>query len=731
MPYLWDSFQLKPFHKERLVKLVRVSPIAVIGLFAAMFISSNGQDKTASLADDKVLGKVLDAQGITSIRPPLYDRWTPACINLPLKPGDWLRTDARGANALHVRLANKSGIILGPGSLVELVDRGEIRASSGEFEVQVAEGDKLTVHGPRDQKQEVTGKKVLRVQNERLVALDKEPKWLAGFKGAIVNETFGSLVAKVDGRNVPLTVGYHKVRVDIRDQIARTTIEESFVNHTDGTLEGVFYFPLPADASISGFGMWIGDQLVEADVVEKQRAREIYETILRERRDPGLLEWSGGNMFKARVFPIFPNSEKRIKITYTQVLPLRGSSYRYSYALQSELLKQHPLRELAIDVHVHSSLPLKSVASPTHSVRAEQTENSAQVEFSAQEYTPERDFEVVIDVERQGQEVVFVPHQRGDDGYFMLLINPPGGGAWERAVIANGEPLDVIILADTSGSMDRSLREVQDQFVAALLGSLGSKDTFRLAACDVECNWSSQERQVADQKNIAAARDFLAARRSLGWTDLDAAFKEVIEKAGPNTHVIYIGDGIVTTGNAEPADFANRLKQMYTGKGTFHAVAPGSTYERVVLQTIASLGGGSVRRIAAGAGSSARTARRRSRATCWARLLSRRSATWRSSSRVCARRGCIQSGCQTCRPVRNRSCWGGICRMPLRRRVRSSSAGRRTASRFAFAPRCRWKRPPHRRGALRSRARPTSTHSFHGSGRGCTSTRCWNRAKRR
>ena len=68
-------------------------------------------------------------------------------------------------------------------------------------------------------------------------------------------------------------------------------------DHTSSRLEGVFYFPLPQDASISGFGMWIDGELVEADVVEKQRAREIYETILRERRDPGLLEWTGGNLF--------------------------------------------------------------------------------------------------------------------------------------------------------------------------------------------------------------------------------------------------------------------------------------------------------------------------------------------------------------------------------------------------------------------------------------------------
>src|SRR5262249_38911190 len=161
------------------------------------------------------------------------------------------------------------------------------------------------------------------------------------------NESIGSLVANVDGRDVPLTVGYHHVTVDIRDQIARTVIEESFVNRTNGVLEGVFHFPLPQDASISGFGMWIGDQLVDGDGVEKQPAREIYETILREKRDPGLLEWTGGNIFKARVYPIFANSEKRIKITYTQVLPLRGNRYSYSYGLQSEMLKLHPLRDLS------------------------------------------------------------------------------------------------------------------------------------------------------------------------------------------------------------------------------------------------------------------------------------------------------------------------------------------------------------------------------------------------
>jgi hypothetical protein len=309
--------------------------------------------------------------------------------------------------------------------------------------------------------------------------------------------------------------------------------------------------------------MWIGDNLVEADVVEKQRAREIYETILRERRDPGLLEWSGGNIFKARVFPIAANSEKRIKITYTQVLPLKGTRYRYSYALQSELLQQHPLRALNIDVKVNSVVPLKSVSSPTHPTRDDRTLHSAHVEFTAQEYTPTRDFEVVVEVEGRQADVVMIPHRRGDDGYFMLQLTPPGAhGDWDRPLLPNGEPMQLLILADTSASIDAGQRATQATFIGALLAALSPKDTFNLATCDVTCDWAFTHATLADAGNVAAARDFLAKRSSLGWTDLDGAFAAVLKKCGPKTHVVYVGDGIVTTGDADPVAFTKRLRLL-------------------------------------------------------------------------------------------------------------------------------------------------------------------------
>jgi len=559
-----------------------------------------------TLTEDGRIGKVIDAQGVVSIKPVMANRWTPLAEGLVLKPGDWLQTDLRGANAVALRLVPQTRVTLGPGALVELVKPNQVRIASGDVKIVAGAKGPVEVHGPGQQKAEVKDTAIFRIEREKLVRLAEEPQWLRSFEGRAVGESIGSLEVTIDGRNTPLTVGYHKVTVDIRDQIARTVIEESFVNHTDGRLEGVFHFPLPQDASISGFGMWIGDKLVEADVVEKQRAREIYEIILRERRDPGLLEWSGGNIFKARVFPIEAHSEKRIKITYTQVLPLRGNSYRYSYALQSEMLKQHPLRELTIEVKLNSVMPLGSVTCPTHTTRTDRTRHSAHVEFAAQEYTPTRDFEVVVEVDGRQSEVVLIPHRRGEDGYFMLLVTPPVGAISnrpygvdaQREILPEGEPLDLLVLADTSASLDVRDRTAQAEFIAALLGALTPRDTVNLACCDVECDWAFEKSQPAEAKNITAARQFLAGRISLGWTDLDKAFAAVLARCGSKTRVVYVGDGIPTTGDADPVAFGKRLRRLYEGKkGTFYSVSVGSSFESGVLRTIASLGGGSMRQI--------------------------------------------------------------------------------------------------------------------------------------
>lgn len=578
-----------------------------------------------NLSRDGRIGTIREVQGTVQIRPKTHRRWTLVTGTTITRPGDWIRTDMRGANAVSIALRSHYRLILGPGSLLELTSSGTAILHRGEVNVagsRQAVAD-FQLHAPSEQRGTTSiGERnhFLLDRRLKLTTLKEKPVWLAGFDGSSNNESIGSLIAKVEDRDVPLTVGVHKVNVEIRDQIARTTIEESFVNRTHSRLEGVFHFPLPQDASISGFGMWINGELIEADVVEKQRAREIYETILRERRDPGLLEWSGGNIFKARVFPIEPHSEKRIRIVYTQVLPMKANRYRYSYALRSEMLQKTPLRELSLNVLVHSALPLKAVTCATHSVRTDLTEHSASMEFDAQEYTPTRDFEVVCEVDAQESDVVVVPHQRGDDGYFLAQVTPPSpAGNWQREILPDGRPLRVLLVCDTSGSMDSVNRQLQAEFAAAILSSLSEVDSFNIAYCDVDTQWQNPFAVAAEEKAVDSAVSWLQARRSLGWTDLDRMTKSAIRRIRRDrdhasdgtdnktpekqtdlpTHIIYVGDGIATARDADPQAFVNRVRRMTdeVSGATFHAVSVGSSFESAVLKSIAAIGGGSVRQI--------------------------------------------------------------------------------------------------------------------------------------
>ncbi len=571
-------------------------PLLLAGLLAGGALVPGPAASQDAPAPAGPVGKITDREGTAARRGLTDPRWTPADARALVLPGDWLKTAARGANALDVALDGGARLVLGPGALVEVLAADRLRLHAGEAAFTPPDGTKLVVEaGPGGAPREVTARTVLRAKPGALEALPAPPRWLVGYEERTPTEAVGALLATVDGRDVPLTLGYHKVEVDIRDQLARTEIEESFVNHTPHVLEGVFYFPLPADASISGFSMWIGDEQVHGEIVEKQRARAIYETILREKRDPGLLEWAGGSLFKARVYPI--TGEKRIKISYTQVLPQvigEGGQAEvvYHHALASEHLRLHPLKELSVTVTVSSQRKLLGVTVPTHPARVQATDHAARVEVHQQEVAPDRDLEVRLRTERPASGMTLASHVRGDDGYFMLLLDAP-----TLARTAKKAPVDVLILADTSGSISGPAREAQAAFVAALLEALGPDDTFDLAVFDAELKWAHGRPTKPDPATREVALGLLDGRAPLGWTDLDRAIAAAAERAGSSTQVIYVGDGAVTTGDADPAAFARRAPTRYKGQGSFHAVVPGSTREAAALKAIAALGGGSVRAV--------------------------------------------------------------------------------------------------------------------------------------
>jgi Ca-activated chloride channel family protein len=143
-----------------------------------------------------------------------------------------------------------------------------------------------------------------------------------------------------------LTVKDPHVDVTIKDQVAVTHVDQVFVNESDWQIEGTYIFPLPADAAISDFGMWVDGKKYEGELLDRDQARRIYEEIVRRRRDPALLEYIDRGAFRVSIFPIPAGEERRVELEYSQVLPVDNGLVQYSYPVagchQSHLLPQPP-----------------------------------------------------------------------------------------------------------------------------------------------------------------------------------------------------------------------------------------------------------------------------------------------------------------------------------------------------------------------------------------------------
>ena len=132
---------------------------------------------------------------------------------------------------------------------------------------------------------------------------------------------------------IPLTIERHHVSISIDNQLATTKIDQIFANKNRFQLEGTYLFPLPDDAAVSDFAMYIDGVRVKGELLAKDKARKIYEDIVRKSQDPALLEYIGTRAFQARVFPIPAHGENRIQLEYSQVIHVDAGLAKNTYPL--------------------------------------------------------------------------------------------------------------------------------------------------------------------------------------------------------------------------------------------------------------------------------------------------------------------------------------------------------------------------------------------------------------
>jgi Ca-activated chloride channel family protein len=383
----------------------------------------------------------------------------------------------------------------------------------------------------------------------------------------------------------PLEVSSHHVDVKIDGQVAVTSIDQEFYNPNDQRLEGIYMFPVPKGAHIDKFSMEIGGKMVDAELLRADKARQIYEDIVRKMRDPALLEYAGRDLFKARIFPIEPRSRKPIKISYTELLRSDAGTVTYSYALSTEKFSARPIKSLSLKVEVKTEQPLASIYSPSHKVEIRRDgPNRAVIGYESKDEKPDTDFQLVYSSEKRDIGLSLITHKSGgEDGYFLLLAAPTVAKETKPA------PKDVVFVVDTSGSMAGAKLQQAKKALQFCVENLNTDDRFEIVRFSTEAESLFGKLSEADSEHRKRASNFIGDLKPIGGTAiadaLQTAFKARTEKSERPFVIIFLTDGLPTVGTRNPDEIVADVKKP--GDARIFSFGIGSDVNTQLLDQIA------------------------------------------------------------------------------------------------------------------------------------------------
>jgi Ca-activated chloride channel family protein len=382
-----------------------------------------------------------------------------------------------------------------------------------------------------------------------------------------------------------LTIKYHRVTVTIEDQVATTHVDQVFVNEGRHEVEGTYIFPLPEDATISEFAMWVDGEKLEGQVLERDEARRIYEDIVRSRRDPALLEYVGRDAFQASIYPIPAGGERRIELEYSEVLSMDNGLVEYVYPLNTEKFSPRPLEEVTVNVTIRSDEPLKAIYSPSHDVEVvREGDYRAVVGYEEYDVKPDRDYVLYYSVSPEDVGVNLLSYKPGSrsDGFFLLLAAPKVEIDTQQ-VIAR----DVILVLDVSGSMRGEKVEQAKEALTYVLDSLHDEDRFNIIAFSTRIRRYARDLVQADE--AGEARDFVRRLEANGSTDINRALLEALAMADEDrpTILIFLTDGLPTVGEVDIDRIIDNVGDTAPDNARIFPFGVGYDVDTTLLDTLA------------------------------------------------------------------------------------------------------------------------------------------------
>jgi Ca-activated chloride channel family protein len=235
------------------------------------------------------------------------------------------------------------------------------------------------------------------------------------------------LLVPTDTTVPPLHLIKHDVAVEIEDQVATTKVTQVYHNDSGRDLEATYVFPVPKGANVNKFSMWINGTETKAELVEADKARQIYTDIVRRAQDPGLLEYVGNNLLKVRVYPVPARGDQKLAFSYTAVVDQDNGLCEYVYPLRTSEKAGSIKTPFLFQAKLKSQGILTNVYCPTHKIVPTQP-NDHESSFTVEQNQSALDKDLTIYYGISGKDVGLsaVPFRADadSDGHVMLLISP-------------------------------------------------------------------------------------------------------------------------------------------------------------------------------------------------------------------------------------------------------------------------------------------------------------------
>ncbi len=390
-------------------------------------------------------------------------------------------------------------------------------------------------------------------------------------------------------QRTPIHLASLVITAEITEGVAVTEVAQTFRNQLNRQTEGTYIFPLPVECAVGDFSMTVNGKTLHGEVLDATQARQTYLEIVRRTQDPGLLEFVGGRLFRARVFPIPANGTVETKLSFTQTLTEQSGLGLFTFPLRSDPQTVQSLQRVALHATISSTQPLLSVFSTSHECEVlRPSAHKATVSYESSHTQLDRDFTLYYQRDDSDFGLALLTHREAaEDGTFLLRLTP-GVELSDEDI----QPKDIVFVVDTSGSMKGEKIAQTRRALQYCIESLNPDDRFNIYGFSTEARPFRDGLVPATDEVRDAALAYTEALQAAGGTNINQALLAALTDDPRSDQrpylVVFMTDGLPTIEVRDPEQILNNVAAANSRNVRFHVLGVGSDVNTHLLDKLAA-----------------------------------------------------------------------------------------------------------------------------------------------